>query len=134
MQQASAQQQQLTEQLASSEALYHALFDNSLVGIFQIQIDGLFLKVNQKLVELFGHEYDAEIIRRKRYLEYFIDLEAKQVFTEFQENYAVRNRRIQVCRQDRSTLWGRVSMQFNHKIHCIEGVFIEENEPENLTK
>lgn len=123
LQRLSIERQQLVAKLATREAAV-ALFNNLPAGIFQIQRDGLFLAINQRLVELLGHQSDLEIIQRKYFSEYFADLDLEQVFIELQSSYTVYNHRTQLHRSDSSNIWGLVSMQFNQGEDCYEGAFI----------
>lgn len=119
------QLQQLEAALANSEANYQALFDNQLVGIFQMRPDGLLLNANQRLIALLGCESAIEIIQKKYFYEYCSESEFKQLL-ELQASYPVRNYKLEFYRQNRSTFLGSVCIQLNAQATCYEGILLEE--------
>ena len=126
LQQAHIQRQQLEADLVSSKATYQALFHNQLVGIFQMQFDGLLLSVNQRLINLLGHKTDTEIVQKKYFSEYCSELCFRQLLTQLQVNCPIHSYRLQLYRPDRSTFWGFVSVQLNSKDNCYAGILLEE--------
>lgn len=129
LKQASLKCQQLEADLASSEANYRSLFQNQLVGIFQMQSDGLMLAVNQRLIQLLGHQADTEIIQIRYFSEYCSESYIKQLFTEIQANRLIRDYSLELYRQDRSTFWGSVSIQLSLRADCYEGILLEKTGP-----
>ncbi|MBW4465117.1 MAG: response regulator [Pegethrix bostrychoides GSE-TBD4-15B] len=126
LQQVSRKCQQLEADLTSREENYQALFHNQLVGIFQMQPDGLLLAVNQHLMQLLGHQTDTELIQKRYFSEYCSEFDAKQLFAELQVSCPIRDYSLELYRQDRSTFWGSVSIQLSLKINCYEGILLEK--------
>ncbi len=114
--------QELEAKLAQAEANYAALFDNQLVGLFQIQPDGLFLNLNQCLVELLGYVATTEVVQQKYMTEHCPDLDLPTLLTELKTGQPIRSRRMQWQRQDGSRFWGSVSVQLNREANCLEGI------------
>lgn len=57
-------QKQLEHDLLKSENKYRNLFDNSMVGVYQTDLDGRIIFSNQAMAEIFGYE-SPEQMRRK---------------------------------------------------------------------
>jgi len=53
-----AELQQKSQQVADSEALFRAVFENAAVGIAQVSADGKYLKVNQQFCRQLGYAVD----------------------------------------------------------------------------
>ena len=127
LQQAEVERQQLKEMLLSSETRYRYLFNNSLVGIFQMQVrDGLFLAANPRLVELFGYDSVEAIVQKKYFAEHTVDPNYQDYIRSELSADRPCNSKAQFYRQDRSTFWGLVSIQLNREDDCLEGVILEE--------
>lgn len=54
-------QKQLEQNLLKSENKYRNLFDHSLVGVYQTNLEGKFLYVNQAMADIFGYESAEEM-------------------------------------------------------------------------
>ncbi|MEN6467138.1 MAG: PAS domain S-box protein, partial [Syntrophaceae bacterium] len=54
-------QKQLEHDLLKSENRYRNLFDNSLVGVYQTDLEGKILYVNQAMADIFGYESPEEM-------------------------------------------------------------------------
>jgi PAS domain S-box-containing protein len=121
------ERKQLEAKLLRSEAKYRNLFDSSLVGIFRTRInDGLFLEVNQRLVELFGYDSALEIMGQKSSSDHYVDPDYReQVLIELQAGGEVRNYKAQFYKRDGSTFWGLFSARINAEEDCLEGVVLE---------
>lgn len=55
----------LYARLKESENRYRSIFENALEGIFQINRQGIFIRVNRSLASLLGHESPASVIESK---------------------------------------------------------------------
>ena len=49
-------------QLQQSEAEYKAIFEDALVGMFQISPDGRFLRINRAMAQILGHESPEQLL------------------------------------------------------------------------
>jgi len=65
--QAAASEQAASQALRDSERQFRGTFENAAVGIAHVDAQGRFIRVNQKLREMLGHE--GEELRGRRFLE-----------------------------------------------------------------
>ena len=114
------QLQRIRRQLAEQQALrhaeekYRAIFEDAVVGIFQITPEGRPLSVNRAFAEMHGYDSPeqllAEVSNTARQL--FVDPsrmdELRQVLDE---NGAVRGTEIEVYRRDRTKKWVLMSLR-----------------------
>jgi PAS domain S-box-containing protein len=53
---------ELNVELAEGEALYHGIFENANIGIFQSSDDGVFLRMNRSLAALLGYDSPESLL------------------------------------------------------------------------
>jgi diguanylate cyclase (GGDEF)-like protein/PAS domain S-box-containing protein len=107
---------QLTEQqaLRHAEEKYRAIFENAVVGIFQITPDGRPLSINRALAQMHGYESAdqllAEVSNMARQL--FVDPNRMDELTsELDRSGVVRGAEVEVYRRDRTKKWLMVSLR-----------------------
>ncbi len=72
---------QMEEELRKAEAEYKNLFDASLDGIYQVNAEGVFIRMNRAGARIFGHEDPSEMIGRNA-LEYWRDPKDREAFRQ----------------------------------------------------
>jgi CheY-like chemotaxis protein len=131
LQQEAIERQQLNERLFSSEARYDHLFNNPLIGTFQIRIsDGLILAVNQRFADLFCDESVEAIAQRKHWINYFVNpnywrqilAELQSVYDSGLESTGSTHSNVQFYRPDQSILEAHFSVWRTADADCLEGV------------
>ncbi|MDY7020131.1 MAG: PAS domain S-box protein [Cyanobacteriota bacterium] len=110
--------------LQANEAKYRHIFNNSQIGIFRTRIeDGLFLEVNQRLVEMIGYSQVEEIIHQKYSTDFYVRSEERQeMLKQIQAQGEIRNFKTQFKRKDGSIFWGLFSAKVNQQYNCLDGV------------
>lgn len=108
-------QKQLETSLRESEESYYVTFEKANIGIAHVSIVGQCLKVNQKILAMFGYSKE-EIVRRKwmeishpEDLEQYSVLETQLLAGEI-ENYSITQR---YFRKDGSLFWGLLNVSLH---------------------
>jgi PAS domain S-box-containing protein len=97
-----------------AEEKYRAMFEDSIVGIFQTTPDGRPLSINRAMAELHGYDSAEELIAT-------VPNVAKQLFVNpgrllelaqiVAEKGVVRGEEVELCRKDGTRKWVRVSLR-----------------------
>jgi PAS domain S-box-containing protein len=99
----------LTEQaLKEAEAKYRGIYENAVIGIFQITPDGRLLSVNPALARMYGYPSPQEMITGIMDLGHpvFVDPEQRDDFKrQIAEAGVIRGQAYQVYRRDGSKFW-----------------------------
>jgi len=99
----------LTEQaLKEAEAKYRGIYENAVIGIFQITPSGRLLSVNPALARLYGYDSPQEMITGIMDLghQVFVDPQQRDDFKrQVAEAGVIRGQEYQVYRQDGSKFW-----------------------------
>jgi PAS domain S-box-containing protein len=122
-----SERQQIEEKLQRSEAKYRNLFNNMLVGVFRTQLeDGLFLDVNQRLVEMLGYQAVTDLVKQKSSIDHYVSLDYReQLLAKLQASGEVHNFEAEFYRQDGSVFRALLSARLNQEDGSVEGVVIE---------
>ncbi|MFA8341789.1 MAG: ATP-binding protein [Rhodothermaceae bacterium] len=72
----------IAEKLAKSEEKYRGLVDHSVIGIFQIDLNGKFVTVNNSLMDLLGYDKTGEVNIMQNISEVIINEEGSENFIE----------------------------------------------------
>jgi PAS domain S-box-containing protein len=123
----------LTEQaLKEAEAKYRGIYENAVIGIFQITPDGRLLSVNPALARMYGYNSPQEMITGIMDLAHpvFVDPEQRDDFKRrIAEAGVIRGQEYQVYRQDGSKFWiavdARAVRDETGATSCYEG-FIQD--------
>ena len=99
----------LTEQaLQEAEAKYRGIYENAVIGIFQLTPDGRLLSVNPALARMYGYDSPQEMITGIMDLGHpvFVDPQQRDDFKRLvAEAGVIRGQEYQVYRQDGSKFW-----------------------------
>jgi diguanylate cyclase (GGDEF)-like protein/PAS domain S-box-containing protein len=101
-------------QLRQTEEKYRAIFEDAVVGIFQITPEGKPLSINRSLAEMHGFDCPEEMIAEVSDVttELFVNprrmAEIKSLLTD---SGVVRGAEVEVYRRDRSRKWALVNMR-----------------------
>ncbi|TIH14872.1 response regulator [Marinifilum sp. JC120] len=123
----SIQNARLYSDLRDSETQHRTLLESINVGVFRAEadIDGLLLKANRALAEMFGYQGWNEF-RKTQVRTLYVSPETHQeIVRELLEGGIVRDREINMRRQDGTPIWVNmtVSLEKNgNKNNCLEGV------------
>lgn len=102
-----AEQKRAQEALAESEQRFRATFDNAAVGVAHVSLDGRWLLVNDRLLEITGYSRTELLARTFQQITHPDDLEAdltslEELLQGRTDSYKTEKRYI---RKDRSTVW-----------------------------
>ncbi|WP_320173590.1 AAA family ATPase [Maridesulfovibrio sp.] len=129
----SIQNARLYSDLRDSETQHRTLLESINVGVFRADanVDGLLLKANRALAEMFGYR-DWNEFRKTQVRTLYIDSKMhQQILNELLEGGIVRDRVVNMRKQDGTPIWVNmtVSMERNgNKDNCLEGVLEDVTE------
>lgn len=102
------QLQSSREQLESSEKGFRAIFENSVEGIFQFDMDGNLLKVNPSFVSMIGHNSSQSLLEEELNFKRDV-LVKKELWNELLEKIisdkTVKGLEIQIRRKSGAVFW-----------------------------
>ena len=129
----------LEERLRKSEEKYRSIFENALVGIFQLRIDGTFIAVNPKLVSLLGFDNPEEL------LDFYTDIssqlfvdqrQSKELFKLIKEQNFVDKFEAKLRKKDGTEFWAALSVRLvkgeDLKASHFEGVLVDISDRKNM--
>lgn len=127
LQQEICYRQKAEEKLIQSEAKFRNLFENSPVGIFRAHIaDGLLVEANQRLIQMLGYSYAADVINQKAIADLYIALDAPHLMlAELQTKGEVNNLKTQLRKRDGTALRVMISARMNAEEGCLQAVVID---------
>lgn len=102
------EQKQAQNDLASTEARYRSIFENSSEGIFQTTVDGHYLNANPALARIYGYDTPAELVSALQNIgsQLYVDPVSRQRFQQIMtEKGAVHGFEAQVRRHDGAIIW-----------------------------
>ncbi len=95
------------EALRASEMKYRGIFENSVVGIFQISLEGRILAANSSLAQMLGYGSPADLIDKVTdFRKFFIEPGRRlQLFHMIRSDGVVTDFEAQFSRKDGSKIW-----------------------------
>ncbi|XHX76449.1 MAG: PAS domain-containing sensor histidine kinase [Stenomitos frigidus ULC029] len=125
--QAEQLKQQTTIAVQQSEVKLRNLFENSLVGIFRVQLeDGLILDANQRFATMLGYDSAAAIVGQKYSTDFYLDpSDRQQALAQLSRCGSIHSFEAQFCRQDGSVFWGLFSCQLDQASSALDGVLVD---------
>ncbi|WP_319777475.1 AAA family ATPase [Maridesulfovibrio sp.] len=123
----SIQNARLYSDLRDSETQYRTLLESINVGVFRSEVntDGILLKANRALAEMFGYKGWNEIRKTQLRSLYVKPEEHKAMIKELLEGGIVRDREMNMRRQDGTPIWVNMTVSLEkdgNKQDCLEGV------------
>ena len=106
--------QKTREKLLESEHKFRGIFENSIEGICRISNDGKLLTINPALAKIFGYDSTERMMTAVTDIntEFFKNPEdTNKIFQLLDKNDSIREYQVQMCRRDRSDLWGALSIK-----------------------
>ena len=123
---------------AQSEALFRGTFENAAVGIDHVDLEGRFLRINQKFCEILGYTHEEMFTKTWMELTHPADLAADlelygRLLRGELASYTMEKRFI---RNDRSTVWVDLTVTFHRDaagrpVYCI-AIFQDISERKRL--
>jgi len=112
------QLKRVRRQLAEQQALWHAeekyraIFEDAVVGIFQITPEGRPLSVNRALAEMHGYDSPEQLLAEVSNRQLFVDPGRMDELRQMLDgNGVVRGAEIEVYRRDRTKKWVLMSLR-----------------------
>lgn len=94
------------EALKTSEEKYRNNFNNAPVGIYQSDVSGRFVFVNNKLVKMLGYDSKEELLQKSLDTDVYFDNEERQkLITQYAQSGAVADLEIKWKRKDGTPIW-----------------------------
>ncbi|WP_320006976.1 AAA family ATPase [Maridesulfovibrio sp.] len=123
----SIQNARLYSDLRDSETQHRTLLESINVGVFraEVDVDGLLLKANRALAEMFGYRGWNEIRKIQIRSLYVNPKFHETIVKELYEGGIIRDREIQMRRKDGTPIWVSVTVSLevdSNKQKCLEGV------------
>jgi PAS domain S-box-containing protein len=125
----------LYEQTRRAEAQYRSLFEQALVGLYQVSLDGRLIRVNLMLAQLLGYDTPEELMAAVAGSEAHLFLEPSHradLARQLEARDVVRGYAIQLSGRDGRVIWVSLSMNAirdaNGALLCYQGT-VEEIAP-----
>ncbi|NDV26074.1 AAA family ATPase [Desulfovibrio sp. JC010] len=123
----SIQNARLYSDLRDSETQHRTLLESVNVGVFRAEVDpdGLLLKANRALAEMFGYRGWNEIRKTQIRSLYVTPETHRDIVKELVEGGIVRDREVNMRRQDGTPIWVNMTVSLEKdgkKNNCLEGV------------
>ena len=122
---AESQQQQA---LGEAQSKYRALFENSVLGMYQSTPDGRFIEANLAIAKIFGFESVEQLKREVATLrDYYADPKQRDVLlADLQRRGSITGLEYRIKRRDGTIAWvsqnARVVRNPDGSVYCFEGV------------
>lgn len=134
-----SERKRMEEALARAEAKYRGIFENALMGIFQSNPEGGFLRLNRALAGILGYDSPEDVlstvtdisrqlcVNPERHLELLRLVEEREMLEDFE---------VQFFKKDRSTAWVTLNIRAvrdeNGGIIFLEGTAQDVTEKKSL--
>jgi PAS domain S-box-containing protein len=120
-----------------AERRYRELFDNVQEGVFFASPEGHFIEVNDAMVRMLGYQTRDELLRVDLTAQVYLSAEQREeTLRQLNENGAVRNFEVALCRRDGSVIHALenafVVRDGQGKIMQYRGVFLDITEVKNF--
>ena len=120
-----------------AERRYRELFDNVQEGVFFASPEGHFIEVNDALVRMLGYQTREEVLKLDLQNQVYISADQRdEILRLLNENGAVRNFEVTLCRRDSSMIHALenafVVRDGQGKILQYRGVFLDITEVKNF--
>lgn len=102
------ERKQAEEALRIAEENYRSIFENALEGIFQITVDGQYLKLNPAMARIYGYDSPNEMIANVKEIDsqIYVDSTTRDKFNErMKQHGVVKGFKYQAYRQDKTIIW-----------------------------
>ena len=120
---------EVNAQLRQAEERYRAIFEDAVVGIFQMTPEGRPLSVNRALAHMHGFGSPAQFLSEITNVasQLFVDQgRMRELEQMFDEHGAVRGAEVEICRRDRTKKWTLWNMRgvrnLQGKVMLYEGM------------
>jgi PAS domain S-box-containing protein len=96
-----------------AEEKYKDIFENSVTGIYQVSLDGHFLKVNAALARFHGYDSPEEMLDEvKDARELHVHPESRrEMLRLIEEHGSVREFEVELYRKDKGVVWGSLNVR-----------------------
>jgi diguanylate cyclase (GGDEF)-like protein/PAS domain S-box-containing protein len=119
------EQKRIESAIRETEEKYRAIFEDSVVGIFQATPEGRLIRVNYALAHLHGYDSPEEMMAEVTNMvqNLFVDPNRMiELSKEVTGHYIVRGAEVEVYRKDRTRIWVQVTLRvvrnaFNETLH-----------------
>jgi PAS domain S-box-containing protein len=125
------ERKQTEETLRASEMKYRGIFENAVVGIFQISLEGRILAANPSLVRMLGYGSPEELISEVTdFRKFFVEPGSRlQLLRTIRTKGIVTDFEAQVSRKDGSKIWILMNASALHdsngKVMGLQGMWMD---------
>ena len=129
----------LEERLRKSEERYRSIFENALVGMFQLRIDGTFIRVNPRFASILGFNNSDELVDFYTDIstQLFVDpKEMEELLKLIKEQSFVDKFEAKLRKKDGTEFWAALSIRLvrneDLKPSHFEGVLVDISDRKNM--
>lgn len=125
------ERKRIEEVLRASEMKYRGIFENAVVGIFQISVDGRILAANPSLARMLGYgSPDELVVEITDFRKLFVEPGRRvQLLHKIRDNVTVTDFEAQVNRKDGSKIWvlmnAHVLRDSSDKVVGLQGMWMD---------
>jgi len=130
-----ASRKQAEQTLRKSEERFHGIFNNLQDAFFQVDLSGNISLVNPAAVTIFGYHSAEEMVGKPAAMLYADIEDRTRLLNEMSENGSVADYLIVGKKQDGTTFWTSMNVQFkyeNGQISCTEGLVRDITEKKQM--
>jgi PAS domain S-box-containing protein len=123
----------VAEDLAKSEKKYREITENMLAGVYQANLDGKLIFVNQKMSEMFGYASIKELMAAITGFEklYVRPEERPEIIDEILSKGFIKNKEVEFKKKDGQSIWIKLNTR---KTINSDGTIILEGLMEDVTE
>jgi PAS domain S-box-containing protein len=110
LEEAEVERQRTEDALKKSEEMYRRLIESAVVGIYQVEKEGEFVMVNQKMAEMFGYDSPQDFLSNVENIAniYARPEERSLILQEIDEKGFVKGKEIEFLRKNGESSWIRL--------------------------
>ncbi len=130
----------IEKELKRSEAKYRSIFENALVGIFQVDLEGKFISVNPKFATLFGFNSPEEILNSpsNSFDHLFSHKSTQDLLKRIKKRGYIDGYEVKLEKKDKTTFWAAISIRLvkdhDSSLSHFEGVIMDITDRKNMEK
>jgi PAS domain S-box-containing protein len=121
----------MEEAVALAEKKYRDIFENSVTGIYQVTVDGRFLKVNTAIAHLYGYDTPDEFLNAVgNAWDLYVHPDSRaEMFRLIEKHGLVKEFEVQLFKKNKSVAWASLNVRtvFDNdgKIAYLEGTALD---------
>jgi len=124
------EQRKAEAELQEARSLYRNMYKNAVQGMYQVMLNGEFLRVNPAFARTFGFASTAELLAVPGGVSALFKNpdDRQELLSQLREKRVIRNFEIEMVRPDGKTVWALVNSRLIEDArgrHIVEGILID---------